>query len=114
MLELLALSTVLWPLYILAFVMAIIWLFVPFAIIGTKQILREIMRHEAETARILAAQRGTPETHVLCPYCREPVRNDASKCKHCLSPLTPRPPPPPDEEPKRGLRGLLTGRREPK
>ena len=30
-----------------------------------------------------------PETHVLCPDCREPVRNEASKCKHCGCKLIP-------------------------
>jgi len=31
----------------------------------------------------------TPETHVRCPDCRELVRADATKCKHCGSALTP-------------------------
>ena len=31
----------------------------------------------------------TPETHVRCPHCRELVRVDASKCKHCGSALVP-------------------------
>lgn len=26
---------------------------------------------------------ATPETHVRCPDCRELVRRDANKCKHC-------------------------------
>lgn len=32
----------------------------------------------------------TPETHVRCPACRELVRADASKCKHCGTTLVPR------------------------
>jgi hypothetical protein len=32
-----------------------------------------------------------PETHVRCPECRELVRRDARKCKHCGTGLTPQP-----------------------
>lgn len=31
----------------------------------------------------------TPDTHVRCPDCRELVRSDARKCKHCGSALIP-------------------------
>lgn len=31
----------------------------------------------------------TPETHVKCPDCRELVRRDARKCKHCGAALVP-------------------------
>jgi hypothetical protein len=31
----------------------------------------------------------TPETHVKCPDCKELVRKEASKCKHCGSNLIP-------------------------
>lgn len=31
----------------------------------------------------------TPETHVHCPDCRELVRKDARKCKHCHTALVP-------------------------
>ena len=31
----------------------------------------------------------SPDTHVLCPDCREPVRMEASKCKHCGCKLVP-------------------------
>lgn len=31
----------------------------------------------------------TPETHVRCPDCRELVRRDARKCKHCGITLIP-------------------------
>lgn len=31
----------------------------------------------------------TPETHVRCPDCRELVRRDARKCKHCGTALVP-------------------------
>jgi hypothetical protein len=35
-----------------------------------------------------------PNTHVRCPDCRELVRMDASKCKHCGTTLVPQAPPP--------------------
>src|SRR4029450_10295655 len=98
--------------WIVVILIVIVWLLLPFAIFGTKPILRDILREQKEIGRILAAQRGTPETHVLCPYCREPVRNDASKCKHCLSALTPLPPP--VEEPKKRIRDLMLPKRGPK
>lgn len=34
-------------------------------------------------------QRITAETHVRCPDCRELVRSDARKCKHCGTALIP-------------------------
>lgn len=41
----------------------------------------------------LSPQRGaeavTPKTHVLCPQCDEPVKNEARACKHCGSKLVP-------------------------
>ena len=33
---------------------------------------------------------ATEWTHVRCPDCRELVRNDARKCKHCGIALTPK------------------------
>ncbi len=32
---------------------------------------------------------ATPATHVRCPDCRELVRKDARKCKHCETALVP-------------------------
>ena len=32
---------------------------------------------------------ATPQTHVRCPDCRELVRHDARKCKHCGVALIP-------------------------
>lgn len=43
-------------------------------------------------ARVLSDEAGrpiTPDTHVHCPDCRELVRKDARKCKHCQSALVP-------------------------
>lgn len=31
----------------------------------------------------------TPDTHVRCPDCRELVRRDARKCRHCNTALVP-------------------------
>lgn len=41
--------------------------------------------------QLLAAdpEAPTPETHVRCPDCRELVRRDARKCKHCGAALIP-------------------------
>lgn len=38
-----------------------------------------------------ASEGPAPETHVRCPDCRELVRRDARKCKHCGAPLIPLP-----------------------
>lgn len=35
------------------------------------------------------AEVPSPETHVRCPDCRELVRRDARKCKHCGTALVP-------------------------
>lgn len=36
-----------------------------------------------------SADEPTPVTHVRCPDCRELVRNEARKCKHCGASLVP-------------------------
>lgn len=38
---------------------------------------------------IAGGEIATEKTHVRCPDCRELVRNDARKCKHCGVALTP-------------------------
>ena len=40
-------------------------------------------------AVIVGSEVATPETHVRCPECRELVRNDARRCKHCGITLVP-------------------------
>lgn len=35
------------------------------------------------------ARRVSPQTHLRCPDCRELVRRDASKCRHCGAALVP-------------------------
>lgn len=97
---LLAPMLILWPLVL---VIAIVWIILPFAIFGTKPILREIAKQLSEINHIMAVQRGHPDTHFQCPYCREPVRNDAIKCKHCLSAVTA--PPLSPEEPRKRIFG---------
>lgn len=37
----------------------------------------------------LSGDKPNPNTHVRCPDCRELVRNDARKCKHCGASLIP-------------------------
>jgi len=36
-----------------------------------------------------SGEKITPETHVRCPDCKELVRADARKCKHCGTALIP-------------------------
>lgn len=43
----------------------------------------------AATAGADAEGKPTPKTHVRCPDCRELVRMDARKCKHCGTALPP-------------------------
>lgn len=38
---------------------------------------------------LAGAEEATPDTHVRCPACRELVRRDASRCKHCQITLIP-------------------------
>ncbi|WP_370877012.1 zinc ribbon domain-containing protein [Acidovorax sp. A1169] len=46
-------------------------------------------RWQQDSAKVETGQKITAETHVRCPYCRELVRNDARKCKHCGTALVP-------------------------
>lgn len=43
----------------------------------------------AQPVMVAGGEVATPETHVRCPDCRELVRMDARKCKHCGTSLTP-------------------------
>lgn len=45
-----------------------------------------------KNSKVLKDETGapiTPETHVHCPDCRELVRKDARKCRHCHTALVP-------------------------
>jgi len=44
---------------------------------------------KAALPRDEAGQPITDQTHVRCPDCRELVRRDARKCKHCNTALVP-------------------------
>lgn len=44
---------------------------------------------QAAASRDESGERVSPDTHVRCPDCRELVRKDARKCKHCGSALIP-------------------------
>jgi len=37
----------------------------------------------------LALKRGVAGDYRKCPFCAEPIRREAVKCKHCGSPVTP-------------------------
>lgn len=42
-----------------------------------------------KAAIVAGGEVATPDTHVRCPDCRELVRADARKCKHCGTALIP-------------------------
>jgi hypothetical protein len=46
-------------------------------------------KREVAPVRDAAGEVVTPQTHVRCPDCRELVRADALKCKHCGTRLVP-------------------------
>lgn len=43
----------------------------------------------AKNGQQIAAETGQFGDYRKCPFCAEPVRNEAVKCKHCGSPLDP-------------------------
>lgn len=43
----------------------------------------------AAAQAVAAREAPNPDTHVRCPDCRELVRKDARKCKHCGTALVP-------------------------
>lgn len=40
-------------------------------------------------AQVVFAEAPRPDTHMRCPECKELVRRDALKCKHCGTKLSP-------------------------
>lgn len=49
-----------------------------------------LVMKDMSTAAVLAqGELPQPDTHVRCPECRELVRADARKCKHCGAALVP-------------------------
>lgn len=48
-----------------------------------------VLDNLSATATAKAGDAPTPQTHVRCPECRELVRADARKCKHCGTALVP-------------------------
>lgn len=83
---------------ILLLFVAILWILMPFAVFGTKDLIEEQIKQQKKTNELLErlslAATGdsvtvSPETHVKCPDCRELVLKDARKCKHCGCTLTP-------------------------
>lgn len=46
-------------------------------------------RYGGSTVVLTSEGIATPDTHVRCPDCRELVRKDARKCKHCGTALIP-------------------------
>lgn len=83
-------------LVVLALVLIVAWIVLPFAIIGTKALLGKILagqerviQGQQEIIRLMGSQVPSRETHVRCPYCREPVWAQATKCPNCASSITP-------------------------
>ena len=77
---------------------AILWILMPFAVFGTKDLISEQIKQQKKANELLErlslAATGdsvavSPDTHVKCPDCRELVLKDARKCKHCGCTLTP-------------------------
>lgn len=75
------------------------WTFIP-AFLGLVEGIRYLVMDEAdfqnqygcETTLVMTSEGiATPQTHVRCPDCRELVRKDARKCKHCGTHLIPQP-----------------------
>ena len=58
-------------------------------LIGLILVLVFPKRGQAATAVDEAGEKITTESHVRCPDCRELVRKDARKCKHCGTALIP-------------------------
>lgn len=76
-------------LHVIAVVFGMVLLFVT---IPAHLIYAAVSQRSSAPARPIAAPDApSPLTHVRCPDCRELVRNDASKCKHCGTALVPAP-----------------------
>jgi hypothetical protein len=67
--------------FILSLVLSPLIMFIVVAILGD-------MKTQAAQA-IAVAEAPAADTHVRCPECRELVRKDARKCKHCSTVLVP-------------------------
>ncbi len=65
---------------------AILWILLPFAVFGIKDLAKTLIAEQKKTNRILGPE-PTPETHTKCTECSELVLKDAKKCKHCGSVL---------------------------
>lgn len=72
------------------------WTFIP-ALFGVIEGIWLLSMNEADFQQrygdsefaLTAEGVATPKTHVRCPDCRELVRKDARKCKHCGTALIP-------------------------
>jgi predicted PurR-regulated permease PerM len=76
-------------------VLAILWLLVPFLIMGTNSRIDKLAKliREQQEIQDMRTKREILDldTHIRCPACREPVRKEATKCPHCASSLVPAP-----------------------
>jgi hypothetical protein len=79
-------------LFILLHLVAVFFgLFLLFLTIPLHLIYAVLSGRSSTPAPAPAVDAPRPETHVRCPECRELVRRDARKCKHCGTGLTPQP-----------------------
>lgn len=75
-------------LFCFTFIPAIIALFEAIAIFSMSE--QQFQDKYGEPNMALTSEGiATPETHVRCPDCRELVRKDARKCRHCGTGLVP-------------------------
>lgn len=69
------------------------WTFIPALVALIDFFVLVFMSQEKFASKYLTMneqyQMATPETHVKCPDCRELVRKDARKCRHCGCDLVP-------------------------
>src|SRR5262245_15452012 len=77
-------------------VLTILWIVLPFALFGTKPLLRELIAETKKTNAYLAALRTESNVHLealsgasppkptmLCGSCRKPIAAGTPVCPHC-------------------------------
>ena len=72
-------------LHIVAILFGVVWLIVTIPL----HLIYGAVSGRKPAAVVIDPNAPTAETHVRCPDCRELVRADAVKCKHCGAALVP-------------------------
>ena len=65
------------------------WFILGFFLSVIALIIVAVLPSKVPPPTIAGGEVATPQTHVRCPDCKELVRKDAVKCKHCGSALVP-------------------------